>query len=106
MKRAQEVAAIARAADIGLYGGTMLETGVSTAAALQLFSTFEVLDWGTELFGPLLLADEILKTPIVYRDFSVHLPEGPGIGVTLDEDKIEFYRRDRAKSVHRVATVT
>lgn len=103
LKRAGEVAAIGRAADIGLYGGTMLETGVSTAAALQLFSTFEALDWGTELFGPLLLTDEILATPIAYRDFDVHLPEGPGIGVTLDEDKAEFYRRDRPKSAHRVA---
>ena len=103
LKRAEEVAAIGRAADIGLYGGTMLETGVGTAAALQLFSTFERMEWGTELFGPLLLTDEILETPIVYNDFSVHLPTGPGIGVTLDEEKVAFYRRDHARSVHPVA---
>lgn len=103
LKRAAEVTAIGEAAGIGLYGGTMLEAGVSTAAAVQLFSTVAHLDWGTELFGPLLLKDEILAQPLIYRDFSVHLPQGPGIGVSLDESKIEFYRRDRARSLHAVS---
>ena len=94
LKRASEVIAIAQAANLGLYAGTMLETGLSTAAALQLFSTIETLHWGTELFGPLLLKDEILADSIVYRDFCVEVPKGNGIGVALDSDKISFYRRD------------
>ena len=77
----------------------MLETGVSTAAALQLFATVETLHWGTELFGPLLLKDEILAEPIRYADFCVHLPQGPGIGVALDPDKVRFYRRDRGATL-------
>jgi len=28
-----------------------------------------------------------------YRDFSLHLPEGPGLGLALDEDKLAHYRR-------------
>lgn len=94
LKRASEVISIAQSAGLGLYAGTMLETGLSTAAALQLFSTVETLEWGTELFGPLLLTDEILAEPIVYRDFCVEVPQGHGIGATLDPDKIAFYRRD------------
>lgn len=103
LKRAAEVIAIGEAAGIGLYGGTMLEAGVSTAAALQLFSTVARLDWGTELFGPLLLKDEILAEPIRYHDFSAHLPEGPGIGVTLDPEKVDYYRRGRARTLHAVS---
>ncbi|MFQ8432909.1 muconate/chloromuconate family cycloisomerase [Amaricoccus sp. W119] len=103
LKRASEVTAIGEAAGIGLYGGTMLEAGVSTAAALQLFSTVARLDWGTELFGPLLLKDEILAEPIRYHDFSAHLPEGPGIGVTLDAEKVDYYRRGRARTLHAVS---
>jgi muconate cycloisomerase len=99
LKRAAEVVAIGQAAGLGLYGGTMLETGLSTAAALQLFATVERLDWGTELFGPLLLTADILAQPIIYRDFHVEVPQGPGIGAELDPDKIEFYRRDRIRSV-------
>jgi muconate cycloisomerase len=94
LKRASEVVSTAQSAGLGLYAGTMLETGLSTAAALQLFSTVETSRWGTELFGPLLLTDEILANPIVYRDFCVEVPKGNGIGVTLDTDKIKHFRRD------------
>ena len=103
LKRGSEVIAIGQAAGFGLYGGTMLETGLGTAAALQLFATVETLQWGTEFFGPLLLTDEILANPIVYRDFSVEIPRGPGIGATLDPDKISFFRRDGGRTMTAVA---
>lgn len=103
LKRASEVIAIGQAAGLGLYGGTMLETGLGTAAALQLFATIEKLHWGTEFFGPLLLTDEILANPIVYRDFCVEIPRGPGIGATLDPDKVDFYRRDGGSSLKAVS---
>ncbi|MEL7174941.1 MAG: muconate cycloisomerase family protein [Pseudomonadota bacterium] len=103
LKRASEVIAIGQAAGLGLYGGTMLETGLSTAAALQLFSTVENLAWGTELFGPLLLTEDILAEPIIYRDFCVVVPKGVGIGATLDPDKINFFRRDGRRSMKAVA---
>ena len=93
LTRAQEVIAIGQAAGVGLYAGTMLEAGIGTAAALQLFSTVDKLRWGTELFGPLLFKDDILTVPLRYADFKVHLPDGPGCGVTLDDDKVAFYRR-------------
>jgi muconate cycloisomerase len=98
---AGKVAAIAEAAGIGLYGGTMLEAGVATAASAHLFSTFAKLEWGTELFGPLLLTEEILEEPLDYRDFSLGVPTGPGLGVNLDEAQINRFRRDRAeRSLH------
>ncbi|WP_281252852.1 muconate cycloisomerase family protein [Maliponia aquimaris] len=103
LKRAAEVVAIGQAAGLGLYGGTMLETGLGTAAALQLFATVETLHWGTEFFGPLLLTEDILANPIVYRDFCVEIPTGPGIGATLDPDKIDFFRRDGGRTRKTVA---
>jgi muconate cycloisomerase len=101
--RAREVVSIGQAAGIALYGGTMLETALGTAAALQLFSTVEHLAWGTEFFGPLLLTDDILAAPLSYRDFRVAVPKGAGLGVALDPDKISFYRRDKTRSLQAVA---
>lgn len=103
LKPAAEVISIARAAGIDLYGGTMLESGLGTAAALQLFATVPEWQFGTELFGPLLLKDEVLAEPLEYKDFSVTVPQGPGIGVTLDDDKVKFYRRDRPVTAKVVA---
>lgn len=98
---AAKVAAIADAAGIGLYGGTMLEGGVSTAASAHLFATFPKMEWGTELFGPLLLTEEILEQPLDYSEFSLAVPTGPGLGITLDENQLNRFRRDRAeRSLH------
>ncbi|MEL6960853.1 muconate cycloisomerase family protein [Tateyamaria sp. SN6-1] len=103
LKRASEVISIGQAAGLGLYGGTMLETGLGTAAALQLFATVETLHWGTEFFGPLLLTEEILTEPITYQDFCVDVPRGPGIGAELDADKLKFYRRESGLTIKAVA---
>ncbi len=88
-----EVAKIAKLAGIDLYGGTMLEGPVGTIASAHAFSTFDNLAFGTELFGPLLLTEEILKTPLRYENFELEIPKGPGLGIELDEDKIDQLRR-------------
>lgn len=87
-------AAVGDAAGIALYGGTMLEGSVGTLAAAHAFCTLPQLAWGTELFGPLLLKEDIVVERPAYRDFCLHLPTGPGLGVAIDEDKLAHYRRD------------
>ena len=94
LQAAQQVAAIADAAHIELYGGTMLEGAVGTIASAHVFSTFRALQWGTELFGPLLLTEEILATPLEYKDFHLTVPTAPGLGIALDEDRVRHFRRD------------
>ncbi|AET89211.1 muconate and chloromuconate cycloisomerase [Burkholderia sp. YI23] len=91
---AQRVAAIADAAGIELYGGTMLEGAVSTIASAQLFASLPNLQWGTELFGPLLITEEILTQPLDYSDFGLTVPNGPGLGIELDTDRIKRFTRD------------
>ena len=93
LQNARDLIGIAQAADIALYGGTMLEGSIATIAAAHLFSTINKLEWGTEMFGPLLLKDEILTTPLDYSDFTLKIPTGPGLGVELDEEKVSFYTR-------------
>ena len=88
-------AAIADAAGVALYGGTMLEGSIGSIASAHGFSALPQLAWGTELFGPLLLKDDIVTARPQYRDFDLHLPEGPGLGLHIDEEKLAFYRRDK-----------
>ena len=90
-----QCAAIAQAAGIPLYGGCMLESGAGTAAYLHVFAALSGMTQGCELFGPLLLKDDILTKPLRYGDFAIHLHEGHGFGVEIDEDKLTHYRRDR-----------
>ncbi|AZF07329.1 muconate cycloisomerase family protein [Pseudomonas sp. R5-89-07] len=88
-------AAIAEAAGIGLYGGTMLEGGIGTLASAHAFLTLNQLAWGTELFGPLLLTEDILTEPPLYRDFQLHVSTAPGLGLAIDEERLAFLRRDK-----------
>ena len=90
---AQQVATVAQLAGIALYGGTMLEGAIGTAASSHVFATFGDLAFGTELFGPLLLTQEVLQEPLVYRDFLLQVPTGPGLGVTIDMDRLHALRR-------------
>lgn len=96
LTNAAKVIAVAEAAGIALYGGTMLEGPVGTIAAAQLFAGVHNLDWGTELFGPLLLTEELLTEPLRYADFELKIPAGSGLGITLDEQAVNRFRRDRA----------
>lgn len=92
-------AAIADAADIALYGGTMLEAGIGTLASAHAFLTLPRLTWDTELFGALLVTEDIIATP-VYRDFHLEVPNTPGLGVTLDEERLAFRRRDHKRTTY------
>ncbi|MBQ0937844.1 muconate/chloromuconate family cycloisomerase [Ideonella paludis] len=98
LQAAQHVAAIGDAARIDLYGGTMLEGAVGSIASAHVFATFRELRWGTELFGPLLLTEEILTQPLDYSDFQLTVPASPGLGIALDEDRVRHFRRDRPRT--------
>lgn len=89
----RRIAAIADAAGIDCYGGTTIETSLGTAASAHLFCSVPTLGHGTELFGPLLLADDIATVPARYDGGELHLSHGPGFGVTVDEDKVDKYAR-------------
>ncbi len=91
--QALKLATVSSAAGLGLYGGTLLEGTIGSAASLHAWSTLETLHWGTEMFGPLLLKDDIVEKPINFHNNGADLPDGPGLGMTIDEDKLAFYRR-------------
>jgi muconate cycloisomerase len=89
----RKVAAVAEAAGIGLYGGCLLESSIGAAAHLQVFATLRDLAWGCEHFGPQILTDDLVTEPLRFEEFDLLLPDGPGIGVTLDRDKLRRYAR-------------
>ncbi|EIK95136.1 muconate cycloisomerase [Pseudomonas sp. M47T1] len=99
-RAALRAAAIADAAGIGLYGGTMLEGGIGTLASAQAYITLPKMAWDTELFGPLLLTEDILANPPLYKDFQLHVPNTPGLGLELDEERVAFFRRDKATKAY------
>lgn len=94
LRASMEIAAIGAAAGIPTHAATSIESPIGTAASLQFACAAPGVTWGSELFGPLLMAEEMLIEPLRYSDGHLHLPEGPGLGVELDPDKVRAFRRD------------
>ncbi len=90
----RRVADIAAAAGISCHGGTTIESSIGTAASAQLYGALPEVTEGCELFGPLLLADDLVAKGLDYRDGQLHVPRGQGFGITLDEDKVRHYTRE------------
>ena len=63
----RNVAAVAEAAGIGLYGGCLLESSIGAAAHLQVFAGLRSLDWGCEHFGPQILTDDLVTGAAALR---------------------------------------
>lgn len=93
--RTRAVADVARAADIGWYGGTMLETSVGSAASAHVFATLGGTHHNCELFGPQLLVDDIVEQQMVLSDFALQLPDGPGFGLTVVPERLDRFDRAR-----------
>ena len=89
----RRIAAVAQAAGIACHGGTGIESSLGTLAGAHLLATLPAVTYGSELFGPLLMTDGLLAEPLDYRDGALHLPDGPGFGVDLDEDRVARYAR-------------
>jgi L-alanine-DL-glutamate epimerase-like enolase superfamily enzyme len=48
--------------------------------------------WPAELGSHVHLEDSLLETPLRIDGGVLHLPDGPGLGVSLDRDKVDRYR--------------
>ncbi len=89
----QAVRAIDYAARRGL--GTILHNqplGIASAAQVHLGAAREaVLGHAMELFGHVMLEDDLIVEPLDYAHGRVRVPDGPGLGVTLDEHALDRY---------------
>jgi muconate cycloisomerase len=95
IRRALEVAAIARTAGIDVYGGCMFETGLAHAAGTHLMAAVSDLTLGCEFYMPTYYAaDDILVEPFPVKNGHVHVPTGPGLGVEVDPEKLAKYRTE------------
>lgn len=93
IRRALEVAAIARAAGIEVYGGCMFETGIAHAAGSHLMAAVDDLLLGCEFYmSTYYIQEDILIDPFPVSGGHVHVPQGPGLGVSVNTDTVEKYR--------------
>lgn len=92
---ARKMAAVAEAAGLTCTVGSNLELGIASAAMTHLATATPGIgaeEFPCDILGPLGYEHDLLAEPIDFRDGSVKAPEGPGLGVELDEKMLERYR--------------
>jgi len=66
--------------------------GIASAMQAHLAAAkHHSLGHATELFGHVMMEDDLIVDPIDYSDGTATLPAGPGWGVELDEDALKKY---------------
>ena len=67
------------------------ESGIGTAAAVHLACAVPNVDWGVSLTN-FYLAEDIVKRPLPISAGTVALPDGPGLGIDVDEAAVARFR--------------
>lgn len=83
--------AVAEASGYQPFLGSMLELGIGTVGSAHFAAAFPNPAMATELVGPLLLSEDILKTPLHYDKGYLYLPEGPGFAIELNHEAVSEY---------------
>jgi glucarate dehydratase len=92
------VAAAAEIADTPVVKHSFGDLGVSTLAAAHVLATCPNAGLAHQTHYQLLETDVVAGGPPAFLDGSIGLPDGPGIGVELDRERVtefaELYARE------------
>jgi muconate cycloisomerase len=81
--------ALAESARASVLIGTTQELSLGTAAVAHLGAAARVLDYPCDNTGPRLYVDDVVRAPVRYEGGFLHVPEAPGLGLEVDEARLE-----------------
>lgn len=92
-----EIVAVAKAAAVRCTIGSNLELGIGTAAMLHVAAAFPEIDtdsYPADTIGPFYHDADLITTPLDLGPPHAVVPDGPGLGVELDEAQLKRWRVD------------
>jgi muconate cycloisomerase len=72
--------------------GKAADTSIGSAAIAHLALALPSLDWDCNITNQYLV-DDVVRDPVAVLDGHIVTPDGPGLGITVDEDKLARYRQ-------------
>ena len=72
--------------------GSTVELSIGTAARAHVAASIRNLDLPIYPSGPLVYYEQVVKEKVRYEDGHVIVPDGPGVGVELDEERLQAQR--------------
>jgi muconate cycloisomerase len=74
-----------------LHGSTV-EMSIGTAARAHIMAAVPNLDLPSYPSGPLVYHEDVVKERVHYENGYIIVPDGPGLGVEIDEEKLNVQR--------------
>ena len=104
--RAKYLFDFAHSIGLGTLHGTTQELSIGTAAAAHVMASLDSIDAPCDPAGPLLYQQDCAAERVRYEDSCLVVPEGPGLGIEIDEDKLEelAYTGARLRQLRSSAT--
>jgi len=87
----RRLAAICGAFGLGMSMHSGGEAGISTACHLHVAAAMPEINYAIDSMHEMLADDVVAEGPLPVRDGGFEVPHGPGMGVTVDPDKLRFY---------------
>jgi glucarate dehydratase len=87
----KKLAAVSNAFRIGMSMHSGAELGVSTAANIHVAAATPEINYSIDGHYHHIIDDIIKGGKHRYDHGRMYVPDGPGLGVTLDDEKLEFY---------------
>ena len=84
---AQQQIEILKDKGLMFLGSGLTDPDVSLAASLILYGAYD-LKFPAALNGPQFLGTSVIKNPFIPKGGKVPIPQGPGLGIEVDEDKL------------------
>jgi L-alanine-DL-glutamate epimerase-like enolase superfamily enzyme len=92
IRKTMQIAAIAEAANMPCMMNSNFELDVGVAAASIVAASSRMVQYSCEISGPLRHQTEVIKKGIVYKDGFIIPSDDPGLGIEVDDKKLERHR--------------
>lgn len=93
---AAKIVGMAEGMGVDVYVGNQIDTQVGTIASVVFGAALaHTSKRAGELSNFLDMSDDLLAEPVVIAGGRIRVPEVPGVGTAVDEDKLAHYRTDR-----------
>jgi muconate cycloisomerase len=100
--QARKAFALAEAAGIGCLIGTTQELSIGTAAQAHLAAAMPNPTHPCDPTGPLLYMEDVVREPVRYEQGHLIVPQGIGLRVALDENKLTELRGELKAAVKQL----
>jgi muconate cycloisomerase len=86
------LANLAHMAGLYCWHGSEVDLGILEAMYVHQAAAAASCVWPSDIFGRMIRSHDLLRTPLAIRPPHILVPEGPGLGIEIDQDAVRRFK--------------